>query len=158
MRLRIWRIHGRDPDVTSGQREARFCAIAVEFPFANFREVSYDRAGEFFHSHFLFGRIIMRPAVAIAFRYVRWKYGYDLGMVSPEEAVAASTVPVFLIHGIVDRKIPLWHSRRIQARRLRVILWEVPNADHCGAFAADPDQFSSRLLAWFQPPSPDAAN
>jgi len=135
-----------------------FCAVAVESPFANFREVSYDRVGEFFHSHFFFGRIIMRPAVAVAFRYVKWKYGFDLDQVSPEDAVAASTAPVFLIHGLIDQTIPVWHSKRIQARNPRVVLWEVPNANHCGAVGADPEQFSRRLLAWFKPPSANPAN
>jgi fermentation-respiration switch protein FrsA (DUF1100 family) len=135
-----------------------FCAVAVESPFANFREVSYDRVGQFFHSHLLFGRIIMRPVVAIALLYVEWKYGFNLDRVSPEDAVAKSTTPVLLIHGELDRTIPVWHSRRIQTRSPRVVLWEVPNADHCGAVGADPEQFSRRLLAWFQPPSLNPAN
>ena len=79
-----------------------FCAVAAESGFANFREVSYDRIGEFFHSYWLFGRVIMRPSVAIAFLYVRSKYGFDLDKISPENAVAASVVPVFLIHGTFD--------------------------------------------------------
>jgi pimeloyl-ACP methyl ester carboxylesterase len=135
-----------------------FCAVAVESPFANFREVSYDRVGQFFHSHFVFGRIIMRPAVAVAFLYVKWKYGFDLDKVSPQDTVAASTVPVLLIHGLVDQTIPVWHSRRIQAGNPRVVLWEVPNAEHCGAVGADPEQFSRRLVAWFRPPSANLAN
>jgi alpha-beta hydrolase superfamily lysophospholipase len=133
-----------------------FCAVAVESPFANFREVSYDRVGEFFHSHFWFGRIIMRPAVAIALRYVKRRYGFDLDRVSPENDVAESTIPVLLVHGALDRTVPVWHSRRIQSRNSRVVLWEVPHADHCGAFGTDPAQFAARILAWFHsPPTSD---
>jgi hypothetical protein len=37
--------------------------------------------------------------------------------------------------------IAVRHSERIRARNPRVMFWEVPNADHCGAISSDPDQF-----------------
>jgi uncharacterized protein len=32
------------------QSESRFCAVAAESPFSTFREIAYDRLGQFFHS------------------------------------------------------------------------------------------------------------
>ncbi len=129
--------------------EPQFCAVAAESSFASFREIAYDRMGQPFHLGPWFGRTIFRPIVESAFFYTRWKYGLDMQQVSPEDSVAATRIPVFLIHGEIDSNIPLRHSRRIQARNPNVVLWEVPSADHCGAISADPRKFNQRLLTWF---------
>jgi pimeloyl-ACP methyl ester carboxylesterase len=129
--------------------EPRFCAVAAESSFSTFRQIAYDRMGQPFHLGPWFGRTLFRPVVEFAFLYVRWRYHLDMQQVSPEDAVAATTVPVFLIHGQIDSNIPPRHSRRILARNPKAVLWEVPNADHCGAISAAPQEFNRRLLSWF---------
>jgi len=129
--------------------EPRFCAVAAESPFSSFREIAYDRMGQPLHLGPWFGRTLFRPVVEFAFLYTRWKYRLDMQQVSPEDAVAGTKVPVFLIHGQIDSNIPLRHSRRIQARNPSVILWEVPKTDHCGAISTNPQEFAERLLNWF---------
>jgi hypothetical protein len=129
--------------------ETRFCAVAAESPFASFREIGYDRVGQFFHTGPWLGRTLMRPTIEVAFVYARWKYKLDFEQVSPENVVAATKIPVFLIHGQSDRNIPVRHSRLIAARNPAVPLWEVPNADHCGASSTNPDEFTVRLIRWF---------
>jgi len=129
--------------------EPSFCAVAAESSFSTFREIAYDRMGQPFHLGPWFGRTLFRPIVEFAFLYSRWKYGLDMQQVSPEDSVAATRVPVFLIHGQIDSNIPLRHSRRIQARNPNVVLWEVPNADHCGAISTTPQEFNRHLVAWF---------
>jgi pimeloyl-ACP methyl ester carboxylesterase len=126
-----------------------FCAVAAESPFSNFREIAYDRMGQPFHLGPWFGRTLFRPVIEFAFLYVRWKYALDMRQVSPEGAVASTTVPVLLIHGQVDGNIPIRHSRRIHQRNLNATLWEVPHADHCGAISAAPEEFAHRILNWF---------
>jgi pimeloyl-ACP methyl ester carboxylesterase len=130
--------------------DSHFCAVVAESPFASLREITYDRFGQFFHTGPWLGRTLFRPAVEVAFIYAHAKYGFDLTTVSPENAVAATTIPVLLIHGQVDHNIPVRHSRLIQSRNPRVVLWEVPNADHCGALGAAPSEFENRLIEWFQ--------
>ncbi len=129
--------------------ETRFCAVAAESPFASFREIGYDRVGQFFHTGPWLGRTALRPVVEFAFVYARWKYKLDFEKASPENAVAATRIPVFLIHGQNDSNIPVRHSRLISARNPSVPLWEVPNADHCGAISTTPDEFSEKLIRWF---------
>jgi pimeloyl-ACP methyl ester carboxylesterase len=63
--------------------------------------------------------------------------------------VAATTIPVFLIHGQSDGNIPARHSRLIATRNPAVVLWEVPNTDHCGAVDTNPAEFDERLIGWF---------
>ena len=129
--------------------EPHFCAVAAESSFSSFREIAYDRMGQPLHLGSWLGRTILRPVVEFAFLYVRWKYHVDMQQASPENAVAATQVPVFLIHGQIDSNIPLRHSRQIQSRNSQTVLWEVPNADHCGALSAAPQEFERRLLSWF---------
>lgn len=126
-----------------------FCAVAAESSFASFREIAYDRMGQPFHLGPWFGRTVLRPLVEIAFLRARWKYGLKMQQVSPEDSVAATDIPVLLIHGQADSNIPIRHSRRIHARNPNVRLWEVPGAEHCGAIAAAPQEFERRLLLWF---------
>jgi uncharacterized protein len=129
--------------------QTRFCAVAAESSFSNFREIAYDRMGQPFHLGPWVGRTVLRPVVEIAFLRARWKFHVDIEQASPEDAVAATRVPVFLIHGQVDGNIPLRHARRIHERYPSSVLWEVPHAEHCGALAVAPQEFEQRLLAWF---------
>jgi dipeptidyl aminopeptidase/acylaminoacyl peptidase len=123
--------------------------VAAESPFSNFREIAYDRVGQYFYTGPWLGRTILRPLVEVAFFYGQHKYGLDLTQVSPEDVVAAAKIPVLLIHGKDDTNIPIRHSRRIQAHNANVVLWEVPYTDHCGAISTHPEEFQERLLNWF---------
>jgi len=129
--------------------EKRFCAVVAESSFSTFREIAYDRMGQPFGLGPWVGRIALRPMVELAFLRVRWKYGLDMGGISPEGAVARSQTPVLLIHGKIDGNIPVRHSRAIHERDPRTVLWEVPGADHCGALAVAPEQFEKRILESF---------
>jgi hypothetical protein len=105
--------------------------------------------GQPFHLGPWFGRTLFRPVVEFAFLYVRWKYHLDMQQASPKDSVAVTAVPILLIHGQIDSKIPIRHSRQIHANAPPTVFWEVPNADHCGAISAAPQEFEHRLLAWF---------
>jgi len=131
------------------QPESRFCAVAAESPFSSFREIAYDRVGQFFHTGPWLGRTILRPVVEVAFGYARWKYKLNFEQVSPERIVSTTKVPVFLIHGRNDSNIPVRHSVLIAADNAAVTLWEVPNADHCGAISTAHSEFEQRLIGWF---------
>ena len=134
--------------------ERGFCAVAAESSFASFREVSYVRIGEWFGTGPWLGRTVLRPVVESGILYARWKYGIDLAQDNPAQAVAASRVPVLLIHGLADNNIPPYNSDMILAasrgRNPNVSLWEPPDAGHCGAMGAEPDAFNRRVAGWFQ--------
>jgi len=126
-----------------------FCAVVAESAFSNFREIAYDRMGQPFHLGPWVGRTFLRPLVEIAFLRARWKYGLRMEQVSPEEVVAATQVPVLLIHGEIDSNIPARHSRLIRDKNPKAALWEVPGADHCGAISTAAQEFENRLVGWF---------
>src|SRR5450432_300449 len=129
--------------------ETRFCAVVAESPFASFREIGYDRVGQPFNTGPWLGRTILRPIVEFAFLYARLKYKLDFEQVSPEDAVARTKVPISLIHGKADSNIPVRHADLLVARNPGISLWEVPNADHCGAMSTAPEDFAEKVLNWF---------
>jgi pimeloyl-ACP methyl ester carboxylesterase len=126
-----------------------FCAVAAESPFANFREIAYDRMGQPFHLGPWVGRSVLRPVVEVAFLRAHLKYHLDMQNISAENSAAATAIPILLIHGEVDSNIPLRHSLRIHAHAPNTQLWQVPIADHCGALSTAPQEFERRLLTWF---------
>ena len=126
-----------------------FCAVGAESSFSTFREIAYDRMGQPFHLGPWVGRTILRPLVEVAFLRARWKYHLDMQQVSPEDSVAHTIIPVLLIHGQIDSNIPVRHSEMIHAKNATSQLWEVPEADHCGAISTAPQEFERRLIAWF---------
>ncbi len=129
--------------------ESRFCAVVAESSFANFREIGYDRIGQSFGTGPWLGRTLLRPIIEIAFAYSAWKYKLHFEQASPENVVAETRIPVLLIHGQNDSNIPVRHSRLIARRNPAVVLWEVTNADHCGAASANPEEFDRKLIHWF---------
>ncbi len=134
--------------------EPGFCAVVAESAFASFKEASYDRLGEKLNAGAGVGRTLLRPAVEAGLLYARWRYGVDLERASPEDAVAARSVPVLLIHGRKDTNLPPRHSERILARSsLRgseVVFWEPERAGHCGAAGAEPREYERRVMGWLE--------
>jgi fermentation-respiration switch protein FrsA (DUF1100 family) len=137
---------------------SKFCAVVAESPFADFREIAYDRMGQPFRLGPWVGRTLLRPVVEIAFLRAQWKYKLKMEEVSPVESIAGCKIPVLLIHGQVDSNIPVRHSRLIHAEDPATDLWEVPGADHCGAISVAPQEFTDRILAWFARPATAAAS
>lgn len=136
--------------VLQALRTVPFCAVVAESPFASFREIAYIRVGQMFHTRSWLGRIVLRPAVELAFLYGRITRRIDLSQISPQNSVSKSNIPILLIHGLADDNIPAHQSEMIRsANPGDVVLWEVPGAGHCGAEAAAGGDFDSRVLSWF---------
>jgi dipeptidyl aminopeptidase/acylaminoacyl peptidase len=128
-----------------------FCAVVAESSFASFRQIAYVRVGQFFRTGTWLGRIALRPAVELAFLYGRLTRGVNLANASPESSVAGRRVPILLIHGLADDNIPPQQSEQIRAHNpAEIVLWEVPNAGHCGAVNAAGQEFDIRVLDWFR--------
>lgn len=140
--------------LNSLRTEHGFCAVVAESSFASFREVSYVRIGEWCGTGPWLGRTLLRPVVDFGILYARWRYGVDLAQDNPAQAVAASRVPVLLIHGLHDNNIPPYNSEMIFAasngRNPDVSLWEPADAGHCGAMGAEPGEYERRIVGWLQ--------
>jgi uncharacterized protein len=131
------------------EKERRFCAVVAESSFATFREIAYVRVGQVFQTGTCLGRVALRPAVELAFLYGRLTRGVNFADSSPERSVVGSHVPILLIHGLADDSIPPQQSAPIRAHNpAEIVLWEVPNAGHCGAVNAAGQDFRTRVLGW----------
>ena len=129
--------------------EPGFCAVSAESSFSTFQEAAYDRLGQQFGTGAWLGRTLLRPAFEAGLLYARIRYGVDLEQASPQSAVAASKVPVLLIHGLADNNLPPRHSEQIKAANSAVELWEPAGVGHCGAASAAPAEYERRVIGWF---------
>jgi len=131
--------------------EPRFAAIVAECSFSSLDRLARDRVAERLPLPQNFGRLLGAPVVWMAFLYARLRYGLDLRTASPEAAIAQSTTPVLLIHGLKDAKTPPMHSEILAAANRRCAkLWLVPGAGHTGAYGAAPREFEERVFAFLE--------
>jgi len=98
------------------------------------------------------------PPVWAGFVYSRLKYGLDFRRASPQAALAHSSTPVLLIHGLKDKQTQPELSEILAAANPRTTrLWLVPGAGHTGAYTAAPQEFENRVVQFYGRPQ-DAAN
>lgn len=129
----------------------QLCAVAVESPYATFREISYERLGWQTGLGTLFWRTVGRPVIEVAILYAGARYDVNLPRADPEEAVENSRVPTLLIAGSVDRNILPQNARELERACTRhCALWMVPGAGHGGASAVAPEEFWRRVGGWFE--------
>ncbi len=133
--------------------EKRICAAVAESSFATFREAAYDRLGQQIGAGDVAGRTILFPAVQAAFLTAFWKYSFDFDEVRPLESLGETGIAVLLIHGQLDKNIPVRHSRLLYAQNKKngnVEYWESAQAGHSSTFGKWPEEFESRVISWFQ--------
>lgn len=85
-------------------------------------------------------------------RIAKILYGVDIEEIKPMQAVTEiAPRPIFFIHGEADRKVPVDNARRLYQynNSHSNILWIVPNARHARAYKAQPEEYISRVTAFF---------
>jgi uncharacterized protein len=128
--------------------QPRIAAVSAEVPFANLREVTYDYAG-LDVSPFL-GKTLFRPASIFAMRAVANTGGFDPDEVAAKKAVARRPLPVLLICGTNDHRIPCRHAAAIyDAATGPKALWIVQGAGHASALGQAPLEYESRVVSFF---------
>jgi pimeloyl-ACP methyl ester carboxylesterase len=127
------------------------CAVAVEDPYANFREISYERLANATGTAPFLWRTLGAPAVEAAILYTWLRYRIYLPDAAPAEAVTETHVPTLLISGTEDHDIPMHHAQELEAScASHCALWIVSGADHGGAAVVAPVTFEYSLLDFFQ--------
>jgi len=126
------------------------CAVAVESPYATFREISYERLGRGTKLGTLFWSTLGRPVIGIAIDYTKLRYGIYLPDADPKAAVEQSSTPALLIADAEDHNIPVHHAEELEAAcASHCTLWIVPGADHGGASTVAHLEFEQRVVNWF---------
>ncbi len=137
--------------IQSLENDSRFTAAVAECPFGDFHQAAYDRTAEKLGLNHWLARVLLFPVIEPGLIYGRMKYGIDFGEVRPLDAIAHTRVPVLLIHGADDSKIPPSHSVALHtADPGGSVLWLVPGAGHVTIANVAGDEFRRRVLEWFQ--------
>jgi len=126
-----------------------FCAVVADSPFAEFKEVAFDRVGQPFGAGPWLGRTLLRPLVEIAFLYANVKYHLDFSQASPVATIRKSATPILLIHGELDYNIPIRHALALKAAHPSIEYWPVPGASHTAAHGVATAEYERRVLNWF---------
>lgn len=134
------------------------CAVAVESPYADFREIAYERLGRKTNLGAFFWRTAGRPIIEVGMLYTRLRYGIRLSDSSPRQAVMEVKTPTLLIAGTADRNVPMHHAQELYRDcASHCELWIVAGAGHGGAVAVAPVEFRTRVLGWFKGHDPKSA-
>jgi alpha-beta hydrolase superfamily lysophospholipase len=86
-------------------------------------------------------------------RLAAWRAGVNLAAAGDAEARIAglSPRPVLIVHDAADGALPPAMAARLYAAaREPRTLWTVPDAEHCGAYARDPEGFGERVGRFFE--------
>jgi len=124
----------------------------AESPYARFEEVAAIRVADRARLPLRLARIVLALPVAIAYAYVRLRYGFDIRRHAPIEALGRTRTPVLFIHGDADRTIPASHSRRMNAAhpdRTKLVL--IPGARHAEPIEVAGETYREHVLAWLAP-------
>ena len=77
-------------------------------------------------------------------------YGIDLSKLAPEEAIQSVNIPILVIHGDTDTRIPIGHGIRVfETAHSDSELWLVPGADHTEAFNNFQQDYMDRVVNYF---------
>jgi len=128
---------------------ADFHAIVAESAFADLQAIAELRVHQMFHLPPVLQAFIPWFLVRNSMTFAKYRYGFDLGQVSPVESMRRTSTPTLLIHGLQDSRTPYWHSQALAQSSVQSELWLVPSAEHTGACSAAPIEFRRRVLRWF---------
>ncbi len=132
--------------------EKRFCAVVADSCPISFVEAGYDLMGRAARLGPWFGRSVGRGAMEIAIYYSRFRYGVDLADASAEIGLRRTAVPVLLVQGTVDQKVPPRHVGRLSSCTYSAEVWCVPGAGHSAAIDVASSEYETRLVSWFARP------
>ncbi len=79
----------------------------------------------------------------------RLMYGVDIAGVRPAEDLPKIKAPVMLIYGTADTTVPTDQQQIVLAARKDADSWVVAGASHARIYNAQPEEYLSRLLAFF---------
>lgn len=126
-----------------------FSAIIAESSFSSLPLIAQYRVEAWIGLPHWVGQHVSMVLVRSAALYARMRYGVDLALASPLVALTKARTPILFIHGLDDTATPPWHSQVLAAANPTAVLWLVPGAGHCGAFATSPKEFREHVLSWF---------
>lgn len=131
--------------IMGAARESGIQAVVADSSFADLREYLEENLSVWSHlPHYPFTPLIMRITPLLT--------GFRAEMVSPLAEIVGFNRPVMFIHGEADLDIPPENSQRLleAVGSARASLWRVPGAGHTRSHQARPDEYRTRVTAFFE--------
>ena len=139
---------GAGAALIAASEEPNLRALAVDSPYADISDLV---AQEISRRSIIPGRMVplFLPGAKLAARIL---FGIDLfGALVPVDAVRRLNYPILIIHGTGDTRIPNEHGALLHSSAPPgSTLWSARDVDHVGTFAAFPDEYVERLLAYYE--------
>ena len=119
-------------------------AVVADSSFADLKEMMDPE----FSKRTKFPKFFLGPLLFM----VKIMYGVDFNAIKPVESVPRiEPRPILFIHGELDETVPLEHAYRLRAasQNPESQLWVVPEAGHVRAYITHPEEYISRITAFF---------
>lgn len=136
--------------ILAAARSTDIEAVVADSAFADLRPVIERRMETAFR--------VPRSLVPYGMFLYRVLSGTDPASAVPSDVVGAvAPRPMLFIAGTVDSLVPASDAQALAARAgPSAALWLVPGAEHVGSFAAEPDRYIARVLAFLEASLPDS--
>jgi dipeptidyl aminopeptidase/acylaminoacyl peptidase len=122
-------------------------ALVLDSPFSSLKQITIDRISQITH----LPKPVLQLPMRLAYGWMQKLERIDVPAVEPGSRAKDIECPLFLIHGAKDDVIPVGHSRTIFDNvRSEKELWIVEQAGHLGSYPADPAEYQTRVLNFFQ--------
>jgi pimeloyl-ACP methyl ester carboxylesterase len=80
-----------------------------------------------------------------------WPVTFEGYLLDTSLALIAGDAPVLLIHGTLDEKTPIRHSRELVTMNPSwTRLWEIPGARHTKCRSAQPEAYAKVVVDWLR--------
>jgi len=119
-------------------------AVVADSSFADLKEMMEPE----FSKRTKFPKFFLGPLLFM----VKIMYGVDFNAIKPVESVPRiEPRPILFIHGELDDTVPLEHAYRLRdaSQNPESQLWVVPEAGHVRAYITHPEEYISRITAFF---------
>lgn len=125
-------------------RDPEIKAVWADSSFATQHEVISDNFTQLMH-------LPSWPIVGLSERLFEWRTGHRYQQFAPVNEIGKiAPRPVFLLHGKTDSIIPIKHAYKLYAAAGDPKeLWLDDSADHCGIYFSNREEYSRRLLEFF---------
>jgi dipeptidyl aminopeptidase/acylaminoacyl peptidase len=132
--------------IMAAARDARIDAVVADSPFAAQRNPISMRMRQRYHISWS-----GRPVLFFADHLLHWLLGYRFSDVEPIRDIARlGDRPILLIHGMKDTVVdPADSTLLFEAATGPKELWQLQNAEHCGAYFADRKHYVKRTVDFF---------
>lgn len=122
-------------------------ALVLDSPFSSLKKITMDRVSQLTH----LPKPVLQFPMNLAYHWLHRVEHIDVPSVEPAQLAKGLRCPLFLIHGENDTVIPADHSRAIfENAGPEKELWIVENAGHLGSYPANPSEYESRVLQFFE--------